>query len=218
MSSTTSWNYPTAFSHSASSLHTSQRTESAVVLEPKNTVAYNGHLASFVFLFGGLERNLIYDTPIIFDVKQSFLSRSPLDAGTSFAVERAEWRARSDVGLETSTGHKWGKYVALKYARRKEGSSESGYWKQILLEVRALLHEQIRYHPNVVRLLGLCWGTAQGMRTVFPVLVLEYAEFGTLSDLQVNSEPFPFTVKKKLCHDVSKGLSILHACGIIHGN
>ncbi|KAJ7262123.1 hypothetical protein C8J57DRAFT_1633740 [Mycena rebaudengoi] len=56
------------------------------------------------------------------------------------------------------------------------------------------------------------------MRPVFPMLVLEYAQFGSLALLQGTSDPFPSSVKKKLCHDVSKGLVILHACGITHGD
>lgn len=36
--------------------------------------------------------------------------------------------------------------------------------------------------------------------------------------LQKSADPLPFTIKQKLCYDVGRGLSILHACGIIHGD
>ncbi|KAJ7699134.1 serine/threonine protein kinase japonica group [Mycena olivaceomarginata] len=111
------------------------------------------------------------------------------------------------------------KSVAVKYIRRREGRPEVENWKQILLEIRALLHEPIRYHPNIVRLFGFSWGGSLGTRSTFPALVLEYAEFGSLADLQTSAlNPFSFIVKKKLCHDVAKGLAILHACGIVHGD
>ncbi|KAJ7215412.1 serine/threonine protein kinase japonica group [Mycena pura] len=109
--------------------------------------------------------------------------------------------------------------VAVKYVRRREDRPEVENWKQILLEIRALLHEPIRYHPNIVRLLGFSWGGSLGTRSTFPALILEYAEFGSLADLQKSApNPFAFHVKKKLCHDVAKGLAILHACGIVHGD
>ncbi|KAJ6558990.1 kinase-like domain-containing protein [Mycena sp. CBHHK59/15] len=220
MSTTDDWIYPSAFNNSslpALSSNTDGQTSSS---RPSNSSSgsYTGQIASFVFLVAGLEASL-KDDPVLFDVNTSFLSpRAPIGSGASFIVERAEWRARSSVGLEVSNQHGWGKFVALKYVRRREERTEYGNWKQVLLEIRALLHEPIRYHPNVVRLLGLSWGASQGMRTVFPMLVLECAEFGTLAQLQANADPLPFLVKKKLCHDVSKGLAILHACGIVHGD
>jgi len=182
---------------------------------------YSGHLASFVFLVAGMEKSLREDdSSILFDKSTTFQEpRLPLGGGASFIVERAEWKSRSTVGLETSANSKWGKYVALKYVRRTMDPSKMIVkWKEVLLEIRALLHTPIRYHPNIVRLLGLSWGTTGGSDSVYPVLALEYAEYGSLHDLQVTSDPLSFVVKKKLCHDVSKGLSILHACGIVHGD
>ncbi|KAF9461248.1 hypothetical protein BDZ94DRAFT_1168109 [Collybia nuda] len=180
--------------------------------------SYDGHLASFIFLVAGLEKTLRGTSPIVFSPGTSFLdTRIALGSGHTSIVERAEWKNKSDLGLETSRGSKWGKFVALKYVRRKDYTVGAN-WREILLEIRALLHEPIRYHPNIVRLLGLTWAAIGGTRSVFPVLALEYAEFGTLDNLQMNSDTLPFRVKKKLCHDISKGLSILHASGIVHGD
>jgi Protein kinase domain/Ankyrin repeats (3 copies) len=91
-------------------------------------------------------------------------------------------------------------------------------WTDILLEIRALLHEPLRYHPNIVRLLSFGWGSSSETGSIYPTLILEYAAFGSLFHLQANSPPLPFSVKQKLCYDVSRGLSILHACGIVHGD
>ncbi|TFK42008.1 hypothetical protein BDQ12DRAFT_762037 [Crucibulum laeve] len=231
---TTAWTfYPSAFDESAPIVLGSSSTSNAGVLTPSNpdvlgsgsatessAVVYDGHLASFIFLVAGLEKNLRDNSSILFGTGTSFSTpRLPLGSGASFMVERAEWKGRSEIGLETSKDSKWGKYVALKYVRRMQDNKRATMkWKEILLEIRALLHEPIRYHPNIVRLLGLSWGAAEGTNSIFPVLALEYAEYGSLSDLQTTSDPFPFQTKKKLCHDVSKGLSILHACGIVHGD
>lgn len=102
--------------------------------------------------------------------------------------------------------------------RNQVQHSKQADWTDILLEIRALLHEPLRYHPNIVRLLSLGWGSSSETGSIYPTLILEYAAFGSLHHLQANSLPLPFRVKQKLCYDVARGLSILHACGIVHGD
>lgn len=97
-------------------------------------------------------------------------------------------------------------------------NASQGDWKDILFELRALLHEPIRYHPNLVRLLGIQWGLSPMSKSTFPVLIMEYASFGTMSELQSVDESLSFHVKQKLCYDVGRGLAALHACGIVHGD
>lgn len=176
-----------------------------------------GHVASFVLLIAGLEKRLEDDSSAVFSTNTTFdYSRTPLGSGNSFTVERAEWPAGARIG---GTHNKRGKYVALKYARLTESTGESIRWKEILLEIRALLHEPIRYHPNIVRFLGLSWGSAQDSGSNIPVLIMEYSKFGSLAHLQLDADlPLSLKVKMKLCHDVFKGLSILHACDIVHGD
>lgn len=91
-------------------------------------------------------------------------------------------------------------------------------WKDILFELRALLHEPIRYHPNLVRLLGIQWGLSPISDSTYPVLIMEHASLGTFKTLQTSSEPLSFPVKQKLCYDVGRALSALHASGIVHGD
>lgn len=80
------------------------------------------------------------------------------------------------------------------------------------------MHDYLRYHPNIVRLLGFEWGPSVDYDAAYPVLILEHATYGSLAALQSSVAPLSFAVKQKLCHDVARGLSILHACGIIHGD
>jgi serine/threonine protein kinase len=49
-------------------------------------------------------------------------------------------------------------------------------------------------------------------------LVLEYAELGSLFHLQTSASRLPWRIKQKLCYDVGRGLSLLHACDIVHGD
>ncbi|KAL6354765.1 hypothetical protein LRP88_12110 [Fusarium phalaenopsidis] len=136
------------------------------------------------------------------------VARFPAGGGGFFTVDRARLTNQPTGGREI---------VAIKTARDQSG--DPSRWKDILLEVRALLHEPLRYHPNIVHLLDFGWSHSSETGSPFPTLVLEYADFGTLDDLQVKSEsPLPFRIKQKLCYDVGRGLSILHACGIVHGD
>lgn len=50
------------------------------------------------------------------------------------------------------------------------------------------------------------------------MLVMECSTLGTLKDIQETVKPLPFANKQKLCYDVARGLSALHACGIVHGD
>jgi serine/threonine protein kinase len=52
--------------------------------------------------------------------------------------------------------------------------------------------------------------------STYPVLIMEFASLGTFATLQASSNPLLFSVKQKLCYDVGRGLSALHACGIVH--
>lgn len=74
------------------------------------------------------------------------------------------------------------------------------------------------YHPNVVRLLGLGWGPSADSSSIYPQLIMEFSEIGSMEALQKSTDTLPFAIKQKLCYDVGRGLSILHACGIIHGD
>ncbi|KAL0060515.1 hypothetical protein AAF712_012705 [Marasmius tenuissimus] len=193
--------------------------ENSNAVGTQSSSTYDGRISSFAFLVSGLERTL-NDTPILIDrLGTTFTEREPVASGASFSVERAVWVSNpTNQKSVADTAQRWGKYVALKYAHVHQSREETTRWKHILLEIRALLHEPIRYHPNIVRLLGLSWGAARGTRSNFPYLVLEFSELGSLAQLQLNEEPLLFETKKKLCYDVSKGISILHACGIVHGD
>ncbi|KAK1234467.1 hypothetical protein PQX77_002321 [Marasmius sp. AFHP31] len=158
---------------------------------------YDGQIFLFIFLVCGLEKTNGDDTPILFDnidaTIQGSQGRIPIAAGDSFTLERATWQNRGTNRMMLMHDDT----VALKFVRRRQSANMN--WKHILLEIRALLHSPIRYHPNIVRMIGMSW------------------DLGTLEHLQLN-ERLPFRVKKKLCWDVSNGLSILHAWGVVHGD
>jgi serine/threonine protein kinase len=50
---------------------------------------------------------------------------------------------------------------------------------------------------------------------ILPVLLVEKADYGTLSELQEQSK-LHVDERLELCLDVAKGLEALHGCGIAH--
>lgn len=156
------------------------------------------------------------------DNVNSITSRAKLGEGTQFTVYSAQ--ANFKKPIRQLKANEPGQFVAVKVVKPMVDEDENKItlqdWSSILLEVRALMHEHIRYHPNIVRLLGFTWamGWSSLSGSVYPMLIMEYAQFGTLKDVQALSAPLSFAVKQKLCHDIARGLSILHACGIIHGD
>ncbi|EXM07386.1 hypothetical protein NOF04DRAFT_11816 [Fusarium oxysporum II5] len=161
------------------------------------------------------------ETVFIDEYIQGFTERSFIDRGATFSVERAIAIPNPQTTSSAPAVIRQQRVVALKTVRIQSQSDElpKAGWDHVLLEIRALLHETLRYHPNIVRLVGLCWGPNGASGSVYPQLVIEHTEHGTLEDLQSNSKsPLAFAVKQKLLYDAGKGLSIIHACSIIHGD
>lgn len=88
----------------------------------------------------------------------------------------------------------------------------------VLMELFALVHPPLLQHPNIVTFLGLAWGSNPFEPTHrLPIVVVEYANHGTLADLQ-QKVSLPSALCQSLCLDVALGLDILHHCGIVHGD
>lgn len=90
------------------------------------------------------------------------------------------------------------------------------------LEIRALCHESIRSHRNIVKLLA--WGVerenfhSRELEPLAPFLVLEHGNCSLHKLLADDTGTIPWQVLQRLALDVSQGLSILHASKIIHGD
>ncbi|KAH0536974.1 hypothetical protein FGG08_006202 [Glutinoglossum americanum] len=89
----------------------------------------------------------------------------------------------------------------------------------LMFELQVLAHKPIRRHENVVNLLGLAWETdIFELQRRWPVLLMEKADKGSLSDFLGPSETYSYQIKKDLCLDIALGLQVLHQCGVIHGD
>ncbi|CAN9170383.1 unnamed protein product [Alternaria alternata] len=182
-----------------------------------------GSFASFVCHVTSLERKLRSFSPIVLDDSSVVRNTGKiLGQGKTFMVKHAQWirdvnEPPLDVAVKEIIPDARATNQSLNSSTRSSGLTQND-WKEILFEIRALLHEPIRYHPNIIRLLGIQWGLSPISESTYPVLMMEYASLGTFSTLQASSEPLSFAAKQKLCYDVGRGLSALHACGIVHGD
>jgi len=87
-----------------------------------------------------------------------------------------------------------------------------------MMELYALVHRPLLEHPTIVNYVALAWGSNPFEPTHrLPIPVVEYAEHGTLADLQ-QKDDLPSESRQSLCLDVALGLDILHRCGIVHGD
>ncbi|KAF1828401.1 hypothetical protein BDW02DRAFT_512397 [Decorospora gaudefroyi] len=171
--------------------------------------------ASFVCHVTNLERKLRSSQAIVLNDSSSVRATGRiLGQGQTFMVRHARWtKDPKEPPLDVAL-----KEVIPEIKLTDDAHVPQVDWKEILFEIRALLHEPLRYHPNIIRLLGIQWGLSPISESTFPVLIMEYASLGTLQSLQSSSTPLSLTVKQKLCYDVGRGLSALHACGIVHGD
>lgn len=151
--------------------------------------------------------------------RTSYLNVYPtIGQGATFNVKRSEQQF-----LHGSHGFvPPNEIIAYKRLRRFPLLSKPERLNQLrsfILELRALTHPSLSGHENIVSLLGFAFEPDfYGNDDVWPVLLLEHADYGTLADLQESRLTLRAQAKLDLCLDVALGLQALHGCGIIHGD
>src|SRR5690554_1345940 len=111
-----------------------------------------------------------------------------------------------------------GRTVALKIYKEavSKGSSGSSGQKKYTLEQEFHNVDGLS-HTNIIAYYGLDYihgQDAMGRQTSHPVLIMEYAEGGTLSDF-LKTNPDKATIGR-LIRDISLGMGYLHSEGILH--
>ena len=141
--------------------------------------------------------------------------------GASFSVKAFDTsqfdpqsrRRLDDVGVSA---------IVFKRLRHHKGtgpSDDANRLAAILFELRVLTHKPLHEHPNIAKFVGLVWeGDPLGRDLVWPILIMEQAEYGSLVQFQQRRFTLRYQTKRDLCADVVAGLEALHACGIVHGD
>ena len=88
----------------------------------------------------------------------------------------------------------------------------------VILELRALSHQPLRDHRNIVKLFGLGWETdSADTLQKWPVLIQECAH-GTLENLLKREPEMNYQQRLELSLGISDGLHAIHRCKIVHGD
>lgn len=118
---------------------------------------------------------------------------------------------QSLVNVETTFAYK-----RLIYSELQEEKEKEKAFQALIAEISILGQEEIRRHGNVVRLEGLCWDVVDSTdneEKVWPVLVFEKAEMGSLQDfMKGKGENLGFGERVELCRDVGRGIWVMHRC------
>ncbi|EEU43812.1 uncharacterized protein NECHADRAFT_73995 [Fusarium vanettenii 77-13-4] len=179
------------------------------------------------------EDALKLSVPPVFSNAQAVDSASFAGRGASFAVYRRRipaqklLKSRVEVdgfSVETEDRRKLPDVVAYKvavieFSDKGEATHTSRHAiDAAIMELYLSTHRPILQHSNLVDFLGLAWATNPfNSLQKLPVLIVEFAEHGSLSQLQ-QREFLGIETRRKLCLDVCKGLHMLHSCGIVHGD
>ncbi|KAL6909112.1 kinase-like domain-containing protein [Trichoderma evansii] len=92
--------------------------------------------------------------------------------------------------------------------------------RAVISEIIVLGHPEIRGHPNIVRLVGLCFEIDAQTKIPWPVLVLQKAEHGDLKKFMElpRGKELNFRERLDLCVDVAAAITLMHREDIIHGD
>ena len=93
--------------------------------------------------------------------------------------------------------------------------SVSRQMRNLILEITALCHPNLRDHRNIVKLLG--WGTSTEYDQQVPFLALEVADY-TLASYLCQKDLYSRAQRHHIALDIGSGLDALHEIGLIHGD
>jgi serine/threonine protein kinase len=209
-----SFAYPRSLPSTLSSRTTGTETRSAAT-EPADSLLTLLSLATHLVELGSAR----HSDP---DSKEFFIHIGPeynygtlrtIGRGATFAVKRYVFNPPQSGpnGLQ--------QYGALKRVRPSSPTSRSAKLAAVVLELRSLLLPRLRLHENIVKCLGLGWeDDVDEVDQSWPVILLEYADLGSLATFQERRLILRYETKKNLCLDVGLGLLALHDYGICHGD
>ncbi|KFY22788.1 hypothetical protein V493_06319 [Pseudogymnoascus sp. VKM F-4281 (FW-2241)] len=164
---------------------------------------------------------MVYKLDVIMDTRLESVNHYPiLGEGASFTVRRdfrhgtTQTVASRPVEIES----------VLKVSRQGFSTGFSKKFKKaafvtLMGELSVLGHRELGKHPNIVTLQKVAWGvTAVGPLEICPVLYIERAPHGTLSDFEKSGKTLDIVQRQRLCLDVCQGVDALHKHGVVHGD
>jgi len=144
-----------------------------------------------------------------------------------FDAESVEFRRHIGTGasMQVYEGRQAGTAVALKVRRAQRKDKYLQSLAAMRLELKFLLSDNIRHHPNIVKFLGFTWQEEDGpLRDhgfmIKPILLVELAcpETSTLDLLIRSLRIDDFATKAFLISDIIQGLDAVHGEFFVHGD
>lgn len=115
-----------------------------------------------------------------------------------------------------------GQKVALKHLSHRHDSDFRKKLGPMVKEIRVLGQSNLRNHANIIHLIGLDWEGAHvddsASDSRWPVLLLEYADCGTLTDFFCLGIDVTWEVKRDISYDIASGLEALDDAGVTHSD
>ncbi|KAF2840209.1 kinase-like protein [Patellaria atrata CBS 101060] len=92
--------------------------------------------------------------------------------------------------------------------------------RAIISEIVILAHPEIRGHPNIVRLVGICWDISSRNKSIWPVLVFQKAKYGDLKAFveSTQGKRLSFEERLKFCKEIAAAITLMHSKDIVHGD
>lgn len=107
------------------------------------------------------------------------------------------------------------KGLAFKKLSRQCQISEDQHYASLVSEMLILKAKGVVDHPNIAKLMAIAWEVPDGSSAVWPVLVSDRAQFGTLSEyclLFPQGEPVVNQERLRLCIETARAILTLHSC------
>jgi serine/threonine protein kinase len=163
----------------------------------------------------------VYTLDVPMDVRlESVNHYHILGEGASFIVRR-DFRFGQVLTVPSRMSEVEG---VLKVSRQGFSSGFAKKFKRtafvtLMRELSVLGHQKLRKHPNIINLQKVGWGvTALSPLEICPVLYVERAPHGTLSEFEKSGTVLDIVSKQRLCLDICRGVEALHKHGIVHGD
>ncbi|KAL1846416.1 hypothetical protein Daus18300_014259 [Diaporthe australafricana] len=111
--------------------------------------------------------------------------------------------------------------IVIKRPRHSILENKSDGLNSFITELRIRSHVSLKSHPNIARLRGIGWDFEDEDATIpRPIILEEFAPQGALDNFWLNWKfvSISFEAKLDFCRDIAEGLSVLHTCGVVHGD
>lgn len=141
--------------------------------------------------------------------------------GHTSLVTHAQVALSAPSGLSGGAFGSYSEGIVIKRPRQSILENKADGLNSFITELRVRSHVSLQSHPNIARLRGIGWDFEDEDATIpRPILLEEFAPQGALDNFWRNWKfvSMGFTSKLDFCLDIAEGLSVLHACGVVHGD